>query len=276
MRLVDLPLDLLRLCLQNLSILDVAIFDLSILNREYRSTFLFALKGLELLEMNFYLTSELMQWLMRRGVLVRNIPLAIENSNLFDLIEYSRETLRSINLSHSRISDDLLLAFLTNCPRLTSIDLRSCPRLTDQGIQSFLAHKSNLRHLNLAGCDRLTAVSIQAIAESCPELQELNLSCLQSVTDTEVAQVISGCRHLLKLNLSSTAITADSVTAVINAYPGLLSLNILRCPRVAGRGILLMRSLYYRQIMSPDPVLQLNGTLQLSFACSTGPSSCST
>jgi hypothetical protein len=230
------------------------------------------LGGVELFDMNFYLTSELIQWLMRRGVLVRNIPVAIEDSNLFDLIEYSRETLRSINLSHSQISDDLLAAFLGECPRLTSIDLRSCHQLTDRGIQSLVAQKKNLRQLNLGGCGRLTADSIRAISESCPELQELNLSSLQSITDKEVVLLISGCPYLLKLNLSSTAITTDSVSAVISAYPHLMSLIITRCPRVANRGaVLLMRSVFYRQIMSSDPGLQLVGTLQLGNACSAGP-----
>jgi hypothetical protein len=271
MKLADLPLDLLRLCLQNLSLLEVVTFDFAILNHEFRDYYLCAISGLELLDINFYLSPELIHWIMARGVLVKDIPIANDSTHLLDLIEYSQHSLRSINLSHTRIVEDVLIAFLNECSNLVSINLRSCSELTDGGVQSLCEAKRNLQNLNISKCPQLTSGSIVAIAECCPQLQDLNISSLHFVSDEEVKWILQGCSKLRKINLSSTKITNASVEAAIQSCPQLQSMSFLHCERVTNEAFrLLISQVFYPLVLSSDPADQLLGTLQLGNFFATG------
>lgn len=265
-----LPIDLLRLCLQYLPLTDVAIFDHAILSHKYRPTFLAAIEGLELFDINFYLTSDLIQWLMTRGVLIKSIPLSSSDANLLELINYSHSSLKSIDLSHSRLSDDLISAFLSMCPNLVSINFH-CSHLTDYGLRSLLEVKRNLQHLNLSGCTKITSDSLQILAQYGSALRNLNLSSLRWMTDAELLIILDGCPQIQDINVSSTYITIDSIVAIIQRYPMLNSLIFSGCARVTRDATkLLLRSVYSRQIMSKDPSIQLQGVLQLNNAFSSG------
>lgn len=266
----NLPLDLLRHVLQFLPLLDLASFDQS-LNHKYRPCYLAAIDGLELFDINFYLTSDLIHWLISRGVLIKSIPGSTDDANLLELIDYSRNTLKSINLSHSRLSDEIMISSLAICPNLTSINFRACIRLTDHGLQVLLDCRRNIQQLNLSRCCLITRESTKILAEYGSELQDLNLSCLQWLGDEEVKALLEGCPHLQNINLSSTQITINSVIAIIQKYPNLKSLILTGCSRVSSdANKILLRSIYHRQIISEDPSDILLGVIQLNTAFSSG------
>jgi len=67
-----------------------------------------------------------------------------------------------------------------------------------------------LQHLNLRSCRRITDIGIETIGKFCPELIELNLGCTSSVNDRSFRPIAQNCTQLKKLVINKTGIKSLS------------------------------------------------------------------
>ena len=133
----------------------------------------------------------------------------INEAFFLQIIEQSGKTLKSLNLSNSKISGDKLVEYNGPLSCLEKLELKGCRRLTDTGLQQILKLcGKTVRSLNLAGTN-ITGESLVGYSGVLACLEDLNLSLCQ-ITDEGLLQIFKVCGKTLRnLDLAYTKQITD-------------------------------------------------------------------
>jgi len=128
-------------------------------------------------------------------------------------------SITDLNISHSRITDEGLLALVQNCHALISLSLTNNHILTDQGIARAAAHFSDLQSLNFSGC-ALTDYALDEMALHCRRAACIFLAKCTRITDNGILSLINGCSNLLFLDLTDCLqVTNDALQEIVLNHP---------------------------------------------------------
>lgn len=117
-------------------------------------------------------------------------------------IASSRSSLRSINLSRSRLfTHNGLSSLVANCAGLVEIDLSNRAELTDTATAA-IAEAKNLERLSLARCKMITDMGIGCVAVGCKKLRFISLKWCLSVSDLGVGLIAMKCKQIRAMDLS--------------------------------------------------------------------------
>lgn len=137
----------------------------------------------------------------------------LENLGLSGCKEVSQRTwinlankmtsLKSLDISRSDISDDILLKFSeVSILNLTAINLSACKQLTDNGIVSLVKNQTKLQHLKLS-CLDISNTSLLAIGKYLNDLKSLDLNSCRQITDYALVSSTGLLNSLITINLYS-------------------------------------------------------------------------
>ena len=187
----------------------------------------------------------------------------INEAFFLQIIEQSGKTLKSLNLSNSKISGDKLVEYngalsclekleLELCRRLTntglkqilklcgktliSLNLRYC-QIADEGLlQIFKVCGKTLRNLNLA-ITHVTEESLVGYSGTLACLENLDLSSCP-ISDEGLLQIFKVCGKTLRnLNLAYTNVTGESLVGYSGTLACLENLDLRSCP-ISDMGLL--------------------------------------
>lgn len=136
--------------------------------------------------------------------------LLLNNSAVKTIVLADQPFIDEVNFSGCSKLTDLTI---TNCNKISSLDLRNMPNLTTVTIEGC----SSLTSINLSNCTKLISVRITGASA----LQSLNLS---GCTNTELQVYLAAVRTLTTLNLSNTS-TSKSIE-FSEGFNSLTSLNL--------------------------------------------------
>ncbi|XP_070564483.1 F-box/LRR-repeat protein 20-like [Ptychodera flava] len=122
----------------------------------------------------------------------------ITNQSL-DSIGRGLSKLIFLDIGENYLITDQGLSHLTNCPRLTHLDLTDCPNVSDRGIKLIQKSCGKLKSLILTVCDNLTDDSIRLLPFYCRHLELLDISCNTYVTFRTVKSVLLRAHSKLKI-----------------------------------------------------------------------------
>lgn len=244
--LAKCPIDILRVILNYLKVLDIVKFDTSLVNHSARSVYLQAIKGRDF-STYFHDKIELnipqIHWLSLRQVSIPYLYLPSSSqvesylSGSFEedcaaLIRQNSQILKTISIPNCQFNG-VFFNSMRNCGNLIEIQLPNGQFSDDQFIQ-LIESISNLEieKLDISGCHRLTSRSIDILCEFCPHIQGLVLGNLQFLDDLVMSKVFNACTKIRSLDLSGTLITDKSVNSILEVYPDLESLRVHDCKNV--------------------------------------------
>jgi hypothetical protein len=291
--LFSLPIDLLRVVFDYLSLKELVNLDRSILSHSLRPLFTEALTGYEILSLDKLSCNCLfLEWVTSRRFLVTCANLSEYSSSIARaFFAANRSSLRVIKFfgSCGELLDDSVFTYLKECPRLNTISFDTCGRITDDGVQCLLTEApttetmeettssnskeflSSLKTLEFSDCFSLTNKIATFVAQTCPKLHHLNLSGIDRLADPDVDAIIEGCPLLLSLDLSKTSITDAAVRQILEAYPNLQTLTLYNCNGVSlATKAEVLRRISLREIQTDSRQLQLFGANSLRKALSDG------
>ena len=204
-------------------------------------------------------THSLLRWLIKRKMQPEVIrccyPPVIDDRSFVGI---DNNSLHTLHLSSSDITDAGLLMIAQGCPQLKDITLSYCMKICDKGLLALAVHLSGITSISLSlfeagsiggftmasrcpalqtfyfyeiglNTDDSVAVndSIMAMARGCPKLQTLSLANSQWVSDQSVAFLAERCRELRSLCLHGcNRVTDEAIKAIANSCPDLEKLDI--------------------------------------------------
>ena len=98
-----------------------------------------------------------------------------------------------------------LLPLVLNRPfdRLRMLDLTSCVRITDEGIEGIVSNCPKIRNLVVARCSLLSDAAVESVCKLGKDMHYLHLGHLTSITDRSVSQLARSCTRLKFIDLAS-------------------------------------------------------------------------
>ncbi|KAJ2996599.1 Dynein regulatory complex subunit 6 [Globomyces sp. JEL0801] len=176
----------------------------------------------------------------------------------FTALKYSRDSLLSLDIRGTKLSEKTLLEYFTlNC----SLDCDACDGIIHA------KHKRPLQHLDVSNMPYLTDIILEKISIKCPNMKTLNLSQLhnykftdygiqkfmqgdggqslvhlsfsgcQGLTDKSLNWIAKRCQNLRFLDCSGAFhISSVGVKNVIESLVNLEEINISYCWRVTDHG----------------------------------------
>lgn len=72
-------------------------------------------------------------------------------------INFKSSKLEVLNLSKSRVDDEVLYAISKFCPQLQQLDVENCRDITEDGVRLVVANCKHLREINLQHCRKVSA-----------------------------------------------------------------------------------------------------------------------
>lgn len=105
-------------------------------------------------------------------------------------------SLRSIDLTHCKITDATLFALAKHCRNLEEVKLSSCSEITDVGVERLLSSCIYLRELDLNNCPLVMDRGVSAAGMHGKRLRRLNLSWCMNITDKCIVDLARGCEQL--------------------------------------------------------------------------------
>ncbi|TYZ64453.1 hypothetical protein PybrP1_001713 [[Pythium] brassicae (nom. inval.)] len=109
--------------------------------------------------------------------------------------------LRSVDLTHCKVTDATLVALATHCRDLEAVTLSSCSEVTDAGVEALLRACAHLRELDLNNCPLVMDRGVAAAGAHGKRLRRLNLSWCMNITDKCIADLARGCGQLQEVLL---------------------------------------------------------------------------
>ncbi|GAB9466195.1 hypothetical protein Gpo141_00003575 [Globisporangium polare] len=110
-------------------------------------------------------------------------------------------SLRSIDLTHCKITDATLFALAKHCHNLEEVKLSSCSEITDVGVERLLSSCIYLRELDLNNCPLVMDRGVSAAGMHGKRLRRLNLSWCMNITDKCIVDLARGCEQLQEVLL---------------------------------------------------------------------------
>ena len=213
MRRECLPADGFRSFLKYLTLPELSVLDLAILNHEMRSQYLLALSGMIVKDLEILFTTKLLQWLLQRKMLVKNINKPFPGDLMQRLICRSQQTLQSLTIS-SKLLPSLLLHF----PNLSFFNLSNSRKIHQESFQQFLLLNPKIERLNLSNVSRLSLSTL----ENLQNLSDLDLSSNQWITNETLQSLCETCLPLLAVNIRDTGIdNEDCIESFLSTHPNL-------------------------------------------------------
>jgi hypothetical protein len=228
--LAVLPLDIFRLILQYLFRHDLENFEISILvNQSLTQFYLEALQGIEIFGLDYALDSRMIQWLLKRNIVLKDIKFHRLDVIGCEYISKSRHWIHSISLYYGH---RILGRFAElKCPNLTSLKINHLT-IEDQNLLKLLRLHPQLISLEIFNCkifDSGESDFFLSLFSSCSNLRHLDLSSNDWFTDDLVGVVIRRLPFLESISFDDTALRQDqSLIDIITAYPSLKTFSFSR------------------------------------------------
>lgn len=146
-------------------------------------------------------------------------------------------SLRSIDLTHCKITDATLFALAKHCRQLEEVKLSSCSEITDAGVEMLLRSCARLRELDLNNCPLVMDRGVSAVGVHGKRLRRLNLSWCMNITDKCIADLARGCEQLQEVLLvwctQLTDVALDAfISEVASAQSG-VTINVSGCKGIS-------------------------------------------
>lgn len=144
---------------------------------------------------------------------------------LCELINHSKDTLKSINLeSAKKVDIGLIIDTLkVHCPQLTDINFTEHD-LTDELILPLIRLSPHLCFVNLSQCTKITDKTIRALASHCLKLTRVDVS--GSLMSDECLGLLAELPHLVDINITGCAsVTNKGIVSFCARKRELLSLR---------------------------------------------------
>jgi hypothetical protein len=250
-----LPIDLLRVILQYLTMKEIGTFDLSMTNSSLRPSYLIAMAGMDLAEVSFAprLSSNHLNWLILREISASSLQLQNLKNQELKLISNCRQTLKVLSIC-SYYLIDFELSQIEPCPSLTSLSMARCHRLTDDGLRNILQKVPKIQTLDLSGTFGLTPECILFLVTNCSSIQHLDVSYNLWFDNASLDLLSRGTLDLKSINFLGTS-ASQSLSPFLDAYPNIRSIKLSGFLSIENR-LLVLRRVSHRSLMSSDPELQ--------------------
>lgn len=145
--------------------------------------------------------------------------------------------LEHLNISRSRVSDDVVQILGKSCSHLCSLEMDSCFQLSPN---SFSAVRfSALLFLNVSSC-RLSDRSIHDMCVACPLLEQLHIRSISKLTDKSIVEVLNTYPSLRGLDMGwLPAVTEGGLAPLLtDMYGSLKYLGVVGCSQLLGSSTL--------------------------------------
>ncbi|KAF8622099.1 hypothetical protein AX15_007236 [Amanita polypyramis BW_CC] len=144
-------------------------------------------------------------------------------------LRYGAENLRTLDLSHCRITDETIEGIITYAPKIQNLFLNHCAQLTDRALDSISRLGENLDVLSMAHVSKLSDASIVNLIRSCPKLRGVDLGFCENLTDMSVFELasLSGLRRLSLSGLYN--ITDIAIYTIAEQLPELERFYLAHC-----------------------------------------------
>ena len=162
----------------------------------------------------------------------------ITDRGLVQIFKVCGKTLRSMDLSYTDITGEILVEYSRTLACLENLDLSSCEHITNEGlIQIFTVCDRTLRSLNLDST-YVTGESLVGYSGTLACLETLNCSFSQ-ITDEGLVQIFKVCGTTLRsLDLCSTYITGESFVEYSGTLVCLENLDLSYCEQITDEGLI--------------------------------------
>jgi hypothetical protein len=251
----DLPVDGFRSFLKYLTLPELSILDLAILNREMRSQYLLALSGMIVKDVDIVFTSTLIEWLLQRNMFVKHVKKPLSGEPMQRLICRSHQILQSLAISNPEQFHSLLINF----PNLHYLNLSNSQNITKEDFKQFIKLNPTIEKLNLSNVSGLFPSAV-AVLESLPNLRDLDLSSNRWITDETLDSLSQRCLSLLVLNIRETDLeSVDSMEFFLSTHPNLHYLGFDSFNFLENLSLLIFRSVVLNSLSSDCPKRQLLG-----------------
>ncbi|KAG9445338.1 hypothetical protein H6P81_016678 [Aristolochia fimbriata] len=113
------------------------------------------------------------------------------------------------------VTDVGVAAISSGCPRLQMINLAYCPEITDESLRS-LSKCLRLTTLEMRGCPRITSVGLSAVAMGCKQISKIDIKKCHEINDAGMLPLAKFSQHLRQINLSYCSVTDVGLLALAN------------------------------------------------------------
>ena len=142
-------------------------------------------------------------------------------------------SLTSINLAHTRISDEALTMLRMTHGHLTEVDLTGCHKVTENGVRALMTGCLRMKVFRLASMKQLTDSALQFVGER-PKKQSrittLDVSHSALATDSGVLALLQGAQGIVQVDLSGNPALTDIVLSAFSdrgtAFASLTSIDL--------------------------------------------------
>jgi F-box/leucine-rich repeat protein 2/20 len=110
---------------------------------------------------------------LKRCPKIRGLNLAFFPQPKLFLINFDVPKLEVLNLSHSRIDDEVLYAISNFCPQLQQLNLERCYGVTEKGVRLLVEKCTHLREINLRYCCKVSTNIVAWMIFSRPSLRKI-------------------------------------------------------------------------------------------------------
>jgi hypothetical protein len=251
----DLPVDGFRSFLKYLTLQELSLLDLAILNHEIRSQYLLALSGMIIKDSEIVFTTKQIQWLLQRQMLIKEVKNSFPGEPIQMLICRSHHILKSLTIATSEQFHSLLINF----PNLDSLNLSNCEKIKREDFKQFIRLNPTIKKLNLPNVTGLSQSTL-AVLGDLPNLRCLDLSSNKWITDKTLDSLSQRCLSLLLVNLRETEIdNPDSIEEFLSTHPNLHFLGYDSYRFSENLNLLILNSVILNSISSDCPKRQLLG-----------------
>lgn len=149
----------------------------------------------------------------------------VDDKFLQDLTAQNLKIKNLVLPKYLRISPEVLIKFLASCKNLEHLELPCM--VNDQVLEALTKMECapKLKILDMSGCSNITDKGLVQMAHTCHNLEHLNVSGT-SIGNDSVRALSEYCPHLLSLNLQRTSIT-DAALQCLPDFKKLKNLNLL-------------------------------------------------
>ncbi|MQM10066.1 hypothetical protein Taro_042955 [Colocasia esculenta] len=147
------------------------------------------------------------------------------------------KNLNTIKLDGFHVSSTVLGTIGLHCKDLVEIGLGKCNGVTDEGILALLSGCIRLRTIDLTCCHLITDIALYAIAKTCSTtLTCLRLESCTSITEKGLNRIGTFCVHLVEIDLTDCGID-DEALRCLSKCCNLVELKLGLCSGITDKGL---------------------------------------
>ena len=174
------------------------------------------------------------------------------NRTLNYILEQCGNTLKSLTLENSNITDEILIKYKGTLPSLENLKMTDC-ELTNKGLLQILQLcGSTLRSLDISGAF-ITGENLSKYKGTLPCLENLNMISCKQLTDRGLLQILQLCGSTLRsLDIWKTNVTGENLSEYKGTLPCLNTLDMSSCYQLTNKGLLQILQLCGSTLRSLD------------------------